>query len=99
MRSGTPPDGRESEPWELLYFKLYESQLKMIEQTLETASLMLGSDKLRGYCLEMISADFLAGVNLENGDPQALLLAIHRLMGVLTTTQTQQIFERVGAMP
>jgi hypothetical protein len=79
--------------------KLYKSQLKVIEQALETASLMLGSDNLRGYCLEMVSADFLAGVNLENGDPEALLLAIHRLMGMLTTTQRQQIFERVGAMP
>jgi hypothetical protein len=33
----------------------------VIEQALETAALMLGSDKSRGYCLEMICADFLAG--------------------------------------
>jgi hypothetical protein len=32
----------------------------VIEQALETAGLMLGSDKSRGYCLEMICADFLA---------------------------------------
>ena len=31
------------------------------EQALETTALMLGSDKSRGYCLEMICADFLAG--------------------------------------
>ena len=36
----------------------------MIEQALETAGLMLGTDKSRGYCLEMICADFLAGVEL-----------------------------------
>jgi hypothetical protein len=30
------------------------------EQALETANLMLGSEKSRGYCLEMICADFLA---------------------------------------
>ena len=37
----------------------------MVEQALETAAWMLGSDKSRGYCLEMICADFLAGVHLE----------------------------------
>jgi len=71
----------------------------VIEQALETAGLMLGSDKSRGYCLEMICADFLAGANLENGNPEALLLAIHRLLGMLTTTQRQQIFEWVEARP
>ena len=37
----------------------------MIEQALETAALMLGSDKSRGYMLEMICADFLAGAKLQ----------------------------------
>jgi hypothetical protein len=41
--------GRESEPWEIIYFKLYKSQIPVIEQALETAALMLGSDKSRGY--------------------------------------------------
>jgi hypothetical protein len=36
----------------------------VVEQALETAALMLGSDKSRGYLLELICADFLAGVNL-----------------------------------
>ena len=53
--------GQETEPWELIYFKAYKSQLPVIEQALETAALMLGSDKSRGYMLEMICADFLAG--------------------------------------
>src|SRR5438445_9866247 len=53
--------GRETEPWEIIYFKLYKSQIPVIEQAMETAALMLGTDKSRGYCLEMICADFLAG--------------------------------------
>ena len=58
--------GKEAEPWELMYFKVYKSQIAVIEQALETAALMLGSDKSRGYSLEMICADFLAGAQLEN---------------------------------
>ena len=61
--------GKESEPWELLYFKVYKSQLLVIERALETAGLMLGTDKSRGYCLEMICADFLAGANLAETKP------------------------------
>ena len=65
--------GRETEPWEIIYFKLYKSQLPIVEQAIETAALMLGTDKSRGYCLEMICADFLAGANLENENPEVLL--------------------------
>jgi len=75
--------GHDTEAWELLYFKLYKSQLVVIEQALETAGLMLGSDKSRGYCLEMICADFLAGANLQDGNPEALLLAMQRLLAML----------------
>jgi hypothetical protein len=59
--------GQETEPWEIIYFKLYKSQLPVVEQALETAALMLGTDKSRGYCLEMICADFLSGAALETG--------------------------------
>jgi hypothetical protein len=45
----------------------------VVEQAIETAALMLGTDKSRGYCLEMICADFLAGANLENEDSEILL--------------------------
>ena len=58
--------GKETEPWEIIYFKLYKSQLPVVEKALETAGLMLGTDKSRGYCLEMICADFLAGANMED---------------------------------
>jgi hypothetical protein len=58
--------GKETEPWEIIYFKLYKSQLPVVEKAIETAALMLGSDKSRGYCLEMICADFLAGASVED---------------------------------
>ena len=60
--------GKETEPWEIIYFKLYKGQLKVVEQALETVALMLGTDKSRGYCLEMICADFLAGARLKEND-------------------------------
>jgi hypothetical protein len=56
--------GKETEAWEILYFKVYKSQLPAVEKALETAGLMLGINKSRGYCLEMICADFLAGANV-----------------------------------
>jgi hypothetical protein len=59
--------GKETEPWEIIYFKLYKSQLPVVERALEIAALMLGSDKSRGYSLEMICADFLAGAALATG--------------------------------
>jgi len=87
--------GKESEPWELLYFKAYKSQLPVIEQALETAGLMLGSDKSRGYCLEMICADFLAGVNLEASNQGALLPALSRLALALPKPQRIELLETV----
>ena len=60
--------GKETEAWEILYFKVYKSQLTVVEKALETAGLMLGTDKSRGYCLEMICADFLAGASLQDGE-------------------------------
>jgi hypothetical protein len=53
--------GKETEPWEIIYFKFYKSQIPVIEQAIETATLMLGTDKSRGYCLEMICADSRRG--------------------------------------
>jgi len=35
--------------------------MPVIEKAIETAALMPESDRSRGYCLEMICADFLAG--------------------------------------
>ncbi len=88
--------GQETEPWEIIYFKVYKSQLPVIEQALETAALMLGTDKSRGYCLEMICADFLAGANLENGSPDALVLALRRLYEFLPPAQRQDFLAQIG---
>jgi len=87
--------GQETEPWEIIYFKLYKSQLPVVEQALETAALMLGTDKSRGYCLEMICADFLAGANLENGDPDALLISLCRVFEFLPRPKQQEFLEQV----
>ena len=85
--------GQETEPWELIYFKLYKSQLPVIEQALETAALMLGSDKSRGYMLEMICADFLAGANLETGNSDALMISLDRLFDALPQTKRQEFLD------
>ena len=81
--------GRETEPWEIVYFKLYQSQMPVIDRAIETAALMLGSDRSRGYCLEMICADFLAGANLDNGDPEMLLFSMTRFFKFLPEEQQQ----------
>ena len=85
--------GRETEPHEIIYFKVYRSQIPVIEQALETAALMLGTDRSRGYCLEMICADFLAGVNLDNGNPEVLLQSISRFFKFLPQPQKQAFHE------
>jgi hypothetical protein len=36
--------GKEEEPSDLIYFKVYKSQMPVIEQAIETATLMLGTD-------------------------------------------------------
>ena len=87
--------GKETEPWEILYFKAYKSQLPVIERALETAALMLGTDKSRGYCLEMICADFLAGASHEAGLENSLFLALVRLIGALPVAQRLRLFEIV----
>jgi len=51
---------------------------------------MLGTDKSRGYCLEMICADFLAGANLDNGNPEILLNSMTRFFQFLPSEQRQQ---------
>ena len=76
--------GIDSEPAEIIYFKFYKSQIPVIEQAIETAGLMLGTDKSRGYCLEMICADFLAGANLDTGNSSVLLYSVQRLFNFLS---------------
>ena len=77
--------GKETEAWEIIYFKLYKSQLPVVEKALETAALMLGTDKSRGYCLEMICADFLAGAALDNQP------------GNDSQSRPQQVYEQIAS--
>src|SRR6059058_363451 len=87
--------GRETEPWEIIYFKFYRSEIPVIEQAIETAALMLGTDKSRGYCLEMICADFLAGASLDNCDPTVLLQSMSRFFKFLPGEQRQGFLDEV----
>ena len=82
--------GQETEAWEILYFKMYKSQLAVVEQALETAGLMLGTNQSRGYCLEMICADFLAGANLDGANPEALILSLRQIYRLLPLAQQNQ---------
>ncbi len=88
--------GQETEPWEIIYFKLYKSQIPVIEQAIETAALMLGTDKSRGYCLEMICADFLAGANLENGNTDVLLQSVLRFFKFLPGEERKAFLHHVA---
>jgi hypothetical protein len=87
--------GKDSEPSDLIDFKVYRSQVRVIEDTLEKASLMLGGDKARGYCLEMICADFLAGVGLEVRDSDLMLVALSRLFEMLPPVQKDIFAQRL----
>src|SRR5579863_2598593 len=87
--------GRDEESSELMYFKLYKSQIPVVEQALETAAMMLGTDKSRGYCLEMICADFLAGAILDGGDPELLLQSQRRFFSFLGREQQERFIAEV----
>src|SRR2546423_1429785 len=78
-----------------MYFKLYKSQIPVIEQALETAGLMVGNDKSRGYCLELICADFVAGANLDSGEPGVLLRAVARVFQFLPT-ENEFLHQAIG---
>jgi hypothetical protein len=81
----------------MMYFKLYKGQIPVIEQALEIAARMLGSDKSRGYCLEMICADFLAGANLGKDEPDTFLNALHRCFCLLPNAQQATFLQRLTA--
>jgi hypothetical protein len=91
--------GKETEPWEIIYFKLYKSQLPVVEQALETVALMLGSDKARGYCLEMICADFLAGSGTQENQSEVLVRSLERLYQTLPDDGRQQLVTRLREGP
>ncbi len=69
----------------------------MVEQALETAGLMLGSDKSRGYCLEMICADFLAGAHADGGSPDVLVRSMLRLFQLTPPEQKREFLAQLHA--
>jgi hypothetical protein len=69
----------------------------VVEQALETAGLMLGTNKSRGYCLEMICADFLAGANLDGANPEALILSLRQIYRLLPLEQQTNSVTRLRA--
>jgi hypothetical protein len=87
--------GKITEPWEIIYFKLSHSQIPVIDRALETAALMLGSHRSRGYCLEMICADFLAGANLDNANPETLLFSLKRFYRFLPHDLQQRFVQNI----
>ena len=91
--------GKETEPWEIIYFKLYKSQLPVVEQALETTALMLGCDKSRGYCLEMICADFLAGSVTQQNQLETLVLSLERLYKILSDERRNELRSRLREGP
>ena len=70
-----------------------------MKHALETSALMLGDDKSRGSCFEMIRADFLAGVSLETGNQDALLSALTRLVLGLPLPEREQLLKSVQVAP
>jgi len=70
--------------------------MPVIEKAIETAARMLGSNRSRGYCLEMICADFLAGANLNNGDPETLFFSITRFFRLLPEDRKQAFLDNLS---
>lgn len=56
---------------------------------------MPGKNKSRGYCLEMICADFLASAHLDNRNPEILLHSISRYRKFLPGKQRQAFLENM----
>jgi hypothetical protein len=90
--------GKDTEPSEIVYFKLYKSQIPVIEQAIETAALMLETDKSRGYCLEMICADFLAGATIDGSNPDLLLHSQLRFFRFLDEERQKIFITRVTSV-
>jgi len=47
------------------------------------------------YCLELTCADFLAGANLDNGNPDVLLHSVSRFFKFLPGEQRQAFVEQI----
>jgi hypothetical protein len=70
-----------------------------VEQALETTALMLGSVKSRGYCLEMICADFLAGSSTQENQLEVLVQSLERLYQTLSDEGQEKLLNRLREGP
>jgi hypothetical protein len=66
----------------MVHFKLFERQLPVVEGALYVASRLVGKERSRGYRLELICADFLAG-RTEESTPEEILTVIQDLVKLL----------------
>ena len=82
----------KTEPWGLSASNFTGARSRSVERAIETAALMLGSDRSRGYCLE-ICADFLAGANLDHGDPEMLLYSMTPSFKFLPASSSRHFLE------
>ena len=63
----------------MVYSRLYESQLPTLERALLVTARMVGSERSRGYSLEPVCADFLAGRTKESR-PEEVRMRIQHLV-------------------
>jgi hypothetical protein len=79
----------------MVHFKLYESQLPVVERALYVASRMVGTGRSRGYYLALVWGDFLAG-RTEESTPEETLVLIDRLVSLLPPEYQGQIARHQG---
>ena len=77
----------------MLYSKVYKSQAVVIEQALKTASLMLDGQKIRGYSLEMICADVVAGTTSGEAHAELFTTPERRHLEFLSVPERLQLIE------
>jgi hypothetical protein len=90
--------GREREPTDILYFTVRKNQREVIEQALELAGRMIGPNRSRSYCLEMLCADFVAGAKNE-GEPEIAVQALAQMYSLLPEPQRAKFDELVPRRP
>jgi hypothetical protein len=69
--------------------------LPVLERALYVASRMVGTEQSRGYCMELVCADFLAGRGDESS-PEEILMVIHRLVHLLPREYQENLAGRSG---
>ena len=73
----------ETKPHEIIYFKIYKSQIPVFEQAPQACGIDVGNGQLpRPHCLKMSCADFLAGASLKGRDPRHPAASHHDVLQV-----------------